>query len=347
VLVYAVLVMVGGALGALDSLLVDALFGVAMLVVASILLRRWITHPVDVLSDSVRAVAAGRIDQPITVTGPPELAELGQDIEYMRQRILSELDTTRRAMEALAQGAPVVLALQSELTGGLDVSLPPGLAYAARKRPAEGVLAGDWYDVVSLDADRVAVVVVDIAGHGPAAGLFALRVKHLLVTALRLGMDPGAALGWVAEELADTGEEFATGLVAQIDASTGRCRYANAGHPPGLRLSSEVSEGWEELPPTGPLLGPLKGLWATADTTLGPGDMLVLYTDGLSGARNAEGDEFAGDNLINLIGLLGSRWGDPLDSVVDDVVARASEWSAGQLKDDLTLVVVQREAIGS
>lgn len=78
---------------------------------------------------------------------------------------------------------------------------------------------------------------VDISGHGPVAGLFALKIKQLLAPALRLGMSPGDALRWVADQLGDTGDQFATCLVVEISPSSGHCRYANAGHPPARRLA--------------------------------------------------------------------------------------------------------------
>src|SRR5207253_9713140 len=106
------------------------------------------------------------------------------------------------------------------------------------------------------------------------AGMFALRIKHILVPALRLGMSPGDALGWVASQLGDTGDHFATCLVIEIIPSTGACRYANAGHPPGLVIRPD---GVEELGFTGPLLGPLEAAWATGTTEPGPSDLLAAY----------------------------------------------------------------------
>ncbi len=296
------------------------------------LLRTWVTQPISWLSAKVRRVAGGDLDHVITPSGPPELAGLAVDVEAMRLRILGELENAVRAVEGLEQDAPLVHGLRSELAGGTGPT-PPGLSVATRFLPAEGVLAGDWYDVIELEGGRTALAVVDISGHGPVAGLFALKIKHLLVPALQLGMSPGDALKWVADHLGDTGDQFATCLVVEISPSSGHCRYANAGYPPGLVVGAVDVE---ELGLSGPLLGPFAATWATKATRLDAGDLLVVYTDGLIEARNSEGTEFGTDRMIDLVS--GRRAQAP-EAVADELLVAVRRFSGARLVDDLTLVV--------
>jgi serine phosphatase RsbU (regulator of sigma subunit)/CHASE3 domain sensor protein len=298
-------------------------------------LRRWITVPVGRLTAQVRRVAAGRLQEPVIGTGPVEFEQLGNDVELMRRRIVDDLEATQRAVEALEQNAPLVASLRTQLCATPDTPLPAGLMIFGRIEPAHGVLAGDWYDVINLDDERAVLIVVDVCGHGPKAGLRALWLKHLLVPALVMGLDPGEALNWVAGQMGDTGEWFATCVIVEIDATTGRCRYANAGHPAPLVLRSG---GVARLRATGTLFGALPGQhWETADASIGPSDLLVVYTDGITETRNAAGDEFGDNRLISCFRMADER--DP-KRLADRVMDMVHDFGSERLKDDATLALV-------
>ncbi|MDQ4085366.1 MAG: SpoIIE family protein phosphatase [Actinomycetota bacterium] len=317
------------------QLLISAGFAVLLVAGSTWGLRRWITLPVARLTAQVRRVAAGNLQEPVTGTGPFEFERLGNDVERMRRRIVDDLERTQRAVEALEQNAPLVASLRSQLRPTPESGLPPGLRIVGRLEPAHGVLAGDWYDVITLDEDRAVLIVVDVCGHGPGAGLHALWLKHLLVPALVMGLEPGDALNWVAGQMGDTGEWFATCVIIEIDAGTGRCRYANAGHPPPLLLGTD---GVEQLPATGTLFGALPGQhWETADTTIGSHQMLVVYTDGITETRNASGDQFGDQRLISCFSAVVA---DDLAKVADGVMESVHAFGSERLKDDATLAVV-------
>jgi serine phosphatase RsbU (regulator of sigma subunit)/CHASE3 domain sensor protein len=315
-----------------QRLLVFSGVGLAFVLLSGLLIRRWLTRPVAELSAQVRLVATGRLGQEIVGSGPAELARLGDDVEVMRRRILEELQESRRAFEGLEQNAPLVTSLRSELMGAA-VTLPTGVRMAARFEPAEGVLAGDWLEAIRLDEDRIGVIVVDVSGHGPEAGLRALLLKHLLVPALNLELDPADALHWVAGQIGETDEWFATCVIFEVDATTGRCLYANAGHPPVMLVGRH---GVQELWPTGPLFSDLPGArWETEQTTLEEDDILVVYTDGITEARNAAGEEFGEERLA---ACLTAAQGSDIDEIADRVMQTVHEF-AGRLSDDATLVL--------
>jgi sigma-B regulation protein RsbU (phosphoserine phosphatase) len=79
---------------------------------------------------------------------------------------------------------------------------------------------------------------------------------------------------------------FLSAFVGLVDLVDGRCWYANAGHPPPMLVTDD---GVVELSPTGPLVGPIRATWRTAETVIEPGAKLLVYTDGLTEARNAGG----------------------------------------------------------
>jgi sigma-B regulation protein RsbU (phosphoserine phosphatase) len=233
---------------------------------------------------------------------------------------------------------------------------------AARLDPAEGVLAGDWYDAVALNPSCLALVLGDVAGHGPASAVFALRLKHSLLTALRAGLDPGRALTQVSTELAELSPgQFATVLVATLDTTTGSLAYANAGHPAGLlldgpaagergradapsprRVESDQPVHWLELPSTGPLLSSIVSGWAwnTATRPFRPGDALLAVTDGVLETRDEHGREFGAEGILKTVAEAGSADGDRLIAAI----AAASMRFGGNRprRDDHTLVYVRR-----
>ena len=310
--------------------------GLVIILVSRRLLARWITEPVEALGSAARVVAGGELGRPIPATGPPDVAELGRDVEAMRERLLAEVERARAAQTALAQRGMVVLGLRDELAPG-RLDLHAGMHIAARFRPAEGVVAGDWYDIVHLGPDRLGIALVDVSGHGAGAGVFALKTKHLTLAALRNGLGPAEALRWLADQLGDTGDQFLTGVVLELDLAAGRVRYANAGHPPVLMQAGTVLS---ELGPTGPLLGPLAGSWAEASVPLDPGATLAVYSDGLLEARDDRGEEFGAERLRSLLASP-SGTGDP-EAVVAAFMRALERHGAGRDHDDMTLVVARR-----
>jgi serine phosphatase RsbU (regulator of sigma subunit) len=314
--------------------LANVLVALALVIAVGQLLSRWVTQPLGRLSTAVRAAASGALRQPIETTGPPDLAELASDVDAMRQRLLSEVDDAARARAALADRGLIVVALRDNLAPA-DVVLPDGVTLTGRFQPAKGLVAGDWYDVVRLDDDRVALALVDVSGHGAEVATFALRTKALTMAALAQ-RDPGEAFQWVAEHLGETGELFLTGVIVELTCSTGLLRYASAGHPP-LLLGGV--RGVEELPPTGPILGPFPSTWSTGEAVLDRGGVLVVYSDGLIEARREDGEQFGVERLRQVVAdhqLAG------VDELANAAVTAVAAYTAEAGRDDVTLCVLSR-----
>ena len=254
----------------------------------------------------------------------------------MRSRIRQQLLESERSRQAVEQSAAVVLTLRSELEPDVG-KVPDGWTVAGALRAAEGVVAGDCYDLFVTRQGDIALIVVDIAGHGATEGILALRCKEVLRTLLVSGAEPGDALETTAELLGDMGAEvFLTAFVAVIDTADGRARYANAGHPPAIVVGAD---GTTELGPTGPLVGLLAPGWSTAEAFISPGDNLCAYTDGLTETRNGDNEFFGPDRLVEL--LQGSRC-DQAPAVVKRCIDEVELFSPDGLRDDATIVVLCR-----
>lgn len=311
----------------------SALLALAIVVGGGWLLRRWMGRPLVQLAEAARTVAGGKLDHQIPEPGPPELAGLGRDVEAMRRRILAEVDEATRARSSLAERGMIVLTLRDELAPG-SVELPPGLRVATRFRPAETIVAGDWYEVRRCGASEVTFVLADVSGHGPTAGIFALKTKQLVQIALEQDLRPAQAWAWVAERLGDTGDQFLSGVIGRMDAATGVVTYASAGHPP---LLLRAADGVVTLAPNGTIVGAVTGSWGETSATVGPGSCVIAYSDGLlevqdRGGRWAELDE--------LRAFLADARCDDVEQVADVCFAFHDRHDGGQRSDDVTVVVV-------
>jgi phosphoserine phosphatase RsbU/P len=209
-----------------------------------------------------------------------------------------------------------------------------GRAYEA----GTGLMAGDFYDVTPTGPKRVAAVIGDVSGHGIEPSITAFQVKYLLRVFLRQYRDPAQAL----EELnaiisAQTrNEEFVSLCLVVFDQAAGTLRYASAGHPPAwLWHDGEV----RPLRSTGPLLtlNP-KASYGSREVALDPGDLLVLYTDGLAEAR-------AGGQLFGEERIAAHIRRDPgvgADVLCKSLLAAARDFATGPIRDDVAILAVRR-----
>ncbi|MGZ8766187.1 MAG: PP2C family protein-serine/threonine phosphatase [Acidimicrobiia bacterium] len=307
-----------------------------LLAVVAVLVRRWITVPVGEIGEAVRRVRAGSLGKPVPQVGPPEIAGLAHDADEMRIRLSEMALDAERSRESIEQNATVVLTLRANQRPDVG-ELPAGWSVAADIRPAEGLVAGDCADVARLDEHIVAVLVVDISGHGAVAGILALRCKELLRSALSLGAEPGDALESTAGQLGSLGDEtFLSAMAVVIDIRDGSIRYANAGHPPALVCHDDGST--VSLPPTGPIMGPFTATWTTGRAILGPGENLAVYTDGIIEAR-LDGEMFGPERLARLVGTSDCE---DAPAIVERLLENVEAFAPGRLQDDATIVVICR-----
>jgi CHASE3 domain sensor protein len=326
------------ALELLAIVLAISLVGlVAMTVTGLVLVRRWIVTPLGQLVDAVGTVRDGQLFHPMPELDSAELAELAGSVDAMRVEILDQARDAIHSSEALEQQGPMVLQLRDDLAAD-DVDIPAGLHVVARVEPAEGFLAGDFYDLQAFDDGRLGVVVVDVAGHGARPGVLAAQIKHLMSAAWAVEPDdPAAALSWMARRLGDTGDLFATAAAVTVDPRTGRLRVANAAHPAVL-----VTGGDElvRIGPTGPLIGPFEASWTSVTVDLAADAMVVVHTDGLTEARDAEGHEFGQDRLEQILVDHPDA-----DGAMEAIAAELGAFRAQRLDDDLTIAIVARRPV--
>lgn len=219
---------------------------------------------------------------------------------------------------------------------GLD-----GWDLAAEWRAARGV-GGDFYDFISLPDDRLGLVIADVSDKGVGAALYMALSRAVLRAAALTTADPAETLRRANRVLMDDARSgmFVTVFYAVVSLPTGEMTYARAGHSPALLLRARSNEV-VELRPAGVVLGilddpELEEGWQIVE----PGDVLVLYTDGVIEAVNQRQQEFGKERLVQALKGCGSASAEEVLARIDaSLHAFVDEQPQA---DDITLIVMRR-----
>ena len=208
--------------------------------------------------------------------------------------------------------------------------------------PARNV-GGDFFDIIRLEQERIGIAIADVSDKGIPAALFMMSSRTLLKGAAVGCEDPGTVVTVVNDQLHDGNEAnmFVTLFYAVFDPGSGMVNYANGGHNPPLIVHKDGSSS--VLPLTGGIaLGVAPNFEFTSDQLrLEPGEALVLYTDGVSEAENADSEEFGMDRLQAVFAgspLLNAQRAN--DAVFEAVREFARDRSQS---DDIACLVLLRE----
>ena len=254
-------------------------------------------------------------------------------------QLVREQQSQARTRERIDQELKVAQLIQQQF---LPKAVPdlPSWHVAAFYRPAR-TIGGDFYDFITLPDGRVMVVVGDVTDKGvPAALVMASTHALLRSNAVRL-LAPGELLATVNDLLCDDipAHMFVTCLVLVLDPTTGSVVFANAGHNlPYLRTAAGVIE----LRATGMPLGLMPGMQYDENTAvLQPGECLLLHSDGLAEAHNADREMFGFPRLADIVSH--ERSGEQL---IDACMAELADFTTAEAEqeDDITLVTLERLA---
>lgn len=221
------------------------------------------------------------------------------------------------------------------------------LEFAVKYLPQQ-LIGGDFYDFFKLPHGKIGVVIGDVSGKGiPAAILMALCQTKLRYIAMS-GKSPAQTLCLLNSEMvhAMRSDMFITIIYLIIDPKSGEARFARAGHEPPLLARADSGEAAQPLKSSGMALGMVSEelfdeVMEDASFKMNSGDVLVLYTDGLTEAANPEGGEFTAKKLAQTISTLRSRNANDLN---DEIIKSVESFMGPGNKygDDLTLLTVKK-----
>jgi hypothetical protein len=237
------------------------------------------------------------------------------------------------------------LGIAREIQAGFlpdDPPALPGLDLAGRCIPARNV-GGDYYDFLHDAATgEIAVLVADVSGHNVASALMMAVARSAIRHELQRTPDPGPALRSVNRTLYDElsrAELFLSIFCLRVDPDRQRIRFASAGHNPPLLLRAADGEVLT-LDANGLLTGVLRDVDFTEESlSVRPGDVLLLYTDGITEAVNRRGELF---DVKRLESVLRAAAGLPAQGILDRVFAEVGRFAAGVPQaDDMTAIALK------
>jgi sigma-B regulation protein RsbU (phosphoserine phosphatase) len=245
------------------------------------------------------------------------------------------------------------MAQELEFAGNIQASFLPeevpsvdGWGIAASLTPARQT-AGDFYDFIPLGNGKLGIVVADVADKGTGAALYMALSRTLIRTyAMQYPDDPAEALRQANERiLEDTrANQFVTVFYAVLDTKTGEMIYANAGHNPAFVIRSTNPEEPESYIRTGAPMGIFGDLeWEEGTAQVEPGDVLLLYTDGVNEAQNSTEEFYEYERLLGVtkshLTQTAEEQHSAIISSLQDFVGTAPQF------DDITLMVLKRKSL--
>jgi len=331
-----------GWLRAVQGLL--ALGGLALLAFVVVALSRRLTRPLTALATSAGRIAQGDLDAPLPpVESRDEVGALAASFHHMRDSLkdyIRDLQETTAAKERLEGEIKVARRIQADMLPRPSAGGPGDrFELGACLVPARAV-GGDLFDHF-LDGSRVFCLVGDVSGKGVAAALFMARAKTVFETVASREADPAALLATVNRSLCRDNDAgmFVTAVAGVLDLASGELAFALAGHEPPVLVPADGAPV-----PVSAEGGRVLGLIEASEfpvnrLRLGKGDAVVLYTDGVSEARDEE-DEFFG--VQRLVATAAGLRHEAAPALTDGVLqaVRAFAGAAPQ-SDDITILTLR------
>ncbi len=261
------------------------------------------------------------------VVAQREATDLAHQLQTKNEVYEEEVHLAREIQQALAgEGFPNSIRNDHSRIG-----------FGARYVPISG-LAGDFFEVIQVREDCVAVLICDVMGHGVRSALIVAMLRGLLEKQRALVNDPGSFLQGLNDGLVSILERagttmFATAFFGLADLATGAFKYANAGHPgPIVTGKNGVRQLATQRHEKGPGLGLLRGaIYPTREIPFNEVERMILFTDGVLEAENKKGEPFFEQRLMENITRNASA---PLDDLLDGILSSVLEFSEARHFDD-------------
>ena len=241
-----------------------------------------------------------------------------------KQRLQTQLEVARQ--------------VQLQLLPGRDPQIE-GYDISAYNFPTEEV-SGDYYDWVRVYDDQIGIVIADVSGKGVPAALLMAFLRASLRAATHIGYAPHISMSKVNYLLWESIErnQFVTAFHGILDATNRTLSYSNAGHSPALLMKADGTWRFEER--GGVPLGMFRdSRYYEYFETIEPGEVLVLYTDGVTEAMNAAGEEYGRERLIAAVRECRDQ---PARDMIDFMHRDLIAWTEGHgITDDVTFFIVK------
>ncbi|MDD5644792.1 MAG: SpoIIE family protein phosphatase [bacterium] len=325
-------------------------FGSVILFIILLFIAVSITRPIKILADTTRGIGKGNFDFDLCgIKSRDEVGMLAESFVYMR-------DSLKKYIRDLTETTAVKERMQSELRIAHDIQMGivpkifppfpdrPEFDIYAILEPAKEV-GGDFYDFFFMDDEKFCFVVGDVSGKGVPASLLMAITKTLIKTMSKGAAGPNEILSRVNKEIAHDNESsmFITIACGILNMKTGELLYSSGGHPMPLVIRS--GGDCDFLKSDTDIVVGIKedAVYRNNKTYLSPGDVICLYTDGITEAMNKKDELFDEARLKETVD--GARGGS-IREIVLDIRSKIKEFSEGMPQaDDITLLVIKYSGV--
>ncbi|MDR0987327.1 MAG: SpoIIE family protein phosphatase [Ruminococcus sp.] len=292
---------------AVTVVIVAVLLVLLLAVILSFRFATTISKPISLLTEEAGEIGKGNLDHTITVMTGDELEELAHAFNMMTDELklyMKDFEKVTADKERIATELSVATNIQASMLPHIFPPYPDRTEFDlyGSMEPAKEV-GGDFYDFFLADERTLAVVIADVSGKGVPAALFMVIAKTLIKNNAQMNKSPEQVFNEVNNILCETNEGgmFVTCFMGFLNIDTGEFTYVNAGHnPPVIKRNGKE---WEFLPcKPGFVLAGMEDInFKPMSTTLNKGDMLYMYTDGVTEAVDQVEDLYGEKRLIKTL----------------------------------------------
>ncbi len=311
---------------------ISALYAIAVFMAATMIFG--VSRAVNRLSRATEQVRAGNFSARIPVRRKDQVGDLQRSFNAMASH-LEGLVATAAQKESLDKELAVARDLQQSLLPD-HVPSADQFEFSTLFEPSAAI-GGDFFDIVRLDDNRLAIIVADVAGHGLPTGLRMAMFKAALEILIKDQKPVEDILKQLSGMIRSSKERryFVTASISIVELDTGKLTVTNAGHPPVYRKRGDRIE---EILAPGNALGTLGDTYGQSETDLQPGDFVVWMSDGLIEATDGKGDVFGYERVQRALENPAAT----AEGLQRNLLSALDEFSGGAVADDDRTLVVMR-----
>jgi sigma-B regulation protein RsbU (phosphoserine phosphatase) len=331
---------------AVRLLIVVALCAVAPIAIQAFFLRRMVGRPVKELTAAAARLGGGDLAVSLSIRTGDEIEKLADTFAKMAVRLNEYIENLTRVTaekERIGAELDVATKIQTSMLPCIFPAFPHRAEFDiyASMQPAKEV-GGDFYDFFLIDENKLAVVIADVSGKGVPAALFMVIAKTLIKNNAQYDQSPKEVFETVNNLLCENNEAgmFVTAFMGILDIPSGKFTYANAGHNPPLIKRANGQYEWLPTNPGLMLAGLEDMIYSQDEIQLDSGDILFLYTDGVTEAVDRENRFFEEPRLKD---ALNAYRGQDLRGLLLSIKREIDNFADGaEQADDITMLAFAR-----
>lgn len=296
--------------GNITLFLIVACSVMILVVIMANIIGKSITKPIYTLSDGVRIISRGNLEYKLSVKSGDEIEELSEAVNHMTGELKEYIENLQEVTiekERIGAELNVATTIQASMLPCIFPAFPEReeINIYASMLPAKEV-GGDFYDFFLIGDNQLGIVMADVSGKGVPAALFMVIAKTLIKNNAQYGKQPKEIFQTVNNQLCENNDAgmFVTAFMGILEISTGKFSYVNAGHNQPL-IQKKGKYKWLDTIPGFVLAGLEDIVYQQEEISLEKGDILYLYTDGVTEAMNREKELFGDDKLFDCINQYG------------------------------------------